>query len=77
LDRARLRIAAVVAAAVRTSLTDAGNAVAGVFGLLPGHELVTGTIDGIGNAVSVVFNALGLTGIPEWLAISGRCCSAR
>ena len=64
-------IAAVVAAAVRTSLTDAGNAVAGVFGLLPGHELVTGTVDGIGNAVSVVFNALGLTGIPEWLADIG------
>ena len=61
-------ILAVVAAAVRTSLTAAGDAVAGVFGLLPGHELVTGTIDGIGNAVSVVFNALGLTGIPEWLA---------
>ena len=64
-------ILAVVAAAVRTSLTAAGDAVAGVFGLLPGHELVTGTIDGIGNAVSVVFNALGLTGIPEWLASVG------
>ena len=64
-------ILAVVAAAVRTSLTEAGDAVAGVFGLLPGHELVTGTIDGIGNAVSVVFNSLGLTGIPEWLADLG------
>jgi hypothetical protein len=64
-------IAAVIAAAARTSLTDAGNAVAGVFGLLPGHELVTGTIDGIGNAVAVVFNALGLTAIPEWLASVG------
>jgi pimeloyl-ACP methyl ester carboxylesterase len=64
-------IASVVAAAIRTSLTDAGNAVAGVFGLLPGHELVSGTIDGIGNAVAVVFNALGLTAIPEWLADAG------
>lgn len=59
---------AVVAAAIRTSLTAAGDAVAGVFGLLPGHELVTGTIDGIGNAVSVIFNSLGLTAIPAWLA---------
>ena len=64
-------ILTVVAAAVRTSLTEAGGAVAGVFGLLPGHELVTGTIDGIGNAVSVIFNSLGLTGIPEWLASVG------
>ena len=64
-------ILAVFAAAVRTSLTEAGDAVAGVFGLLPGHELVTGTIDGIGNAVSVIFNSLGLTGIPEWLARVG------
>ena len=61
-------VLAVAAAAIRTSLTAAGHAVAGVFGLLPGHELVTGTIDGIGNAVSVVFNSLGLTAIPEWLA---------
>ena len=35
-----------------------------------GHELVTGTIDGIGNAVSVIFNSLGLTGIPEWPRVS-------
>jgi hypothetical protein len=61
-------VLAVVAAASRTSLAAAGDAVAGVFGLLPGHELVTGTIDGIGNAVSVIFNSLGLTAIPEWLA---------
>jgi hypothetical protein len=64
-------VLAVFAAAVRTSLASAGDALAGVFGLLPGHELVTGTIDGIGNAVSVIFNSLGLTGIPEWLADVG------
>ena len=64
-------VLAVFAAAVRTSLASAGDALAGVFGLLPGHELVTGTIDGIGNAVSVLFNSLGLTGIPEWLADVG------
>ena len=64
-------VLAVFAAAVMTSLTSTGDAVAGLFGLLPGHELVTGTIDGIGNAVSVVFNSLGLTAIPEWLADVG------
>jgi len=64
-------IAAVIAATLRTSLSEAGDAVAGVFGLLPGHELVSGTIDGVGNAVAVVFNALGLTAIPAWLAEVG------
>jgi hypothetical protein len=64
-------IAAVTAAAARTSLTDAGNTVARAFGLVPGHELVSGTIDGIGDIVSVVFNSVGLTGIPEALARIG------
>jgi hypothetical protein len=64
-------IVAVIAAAVRTSLSDAGDAVAGVFGLLPGHELVSGTIDGIGNAIAVIFSSIGLTGIPEALARAG------
>jgi hypothetical protein len=64
-------IAAVIAAALRTSLSDAGDSVARLFGLLPGHELVTGTIDGIGNAVAVIFNSMGLTGIPQWLADAG------
>ena len=65
-------IVAVIVAALRTSLTDAGDAVAGVFGLLPGHELVSGTIDGVGNAVAVIFNSIGLTAIPEALAAAGR-----
>ena len=64
-------IAAVIVAAVRTSLSEAGDAVAGVFGLLPGHELVSGTIDGVGNAVAVIFNSVGLTWIPEALAAAG------
>jgi len=64
-------IAAVIVAALRTSLSEAGDAVAGVFGLLPGHELVSGTIDGIGNAVAVIFNSMGLTAIPEALAAAG------
>src|SRR4026208_1686164 len=51
--------------------SDAGDSVAGVFGLLPGHELVSGTIDGIGNAVAVIFNAIGWTASPEALAAAG------
>ena len=66
-----LGIVAVIVAALRTSLSEAGDAVAGVFGLLPGHELVSGTIDGVGNAVAVLFNAIGLTAIPEALAAAG------
>jgi pimeloyl-ACP methyl ester carboxylesterase len=64
-------IVAVIVAALRTSLSEAGDAVAGVFGLLPGHELVSGTIDGVGNAVAVLFNSIGLTAIPEALAAAG------
>ena len=64
-------IVALIVAALRTSLTDAGDAVAGVFGLLPGHELVSGTIDGVGNAVAVIFNSIGLTAIPEAIAAAG------
>ncbi len=61
----------MIVAALRTSLSEAGDAVAGVFGLLPGHELVSGTIDGVGNAVAVIFNSIGLTWIPEALAAAG------
>jgi hypothetical protein len=42
-----------------------------VLGLLPGHELVSGPIDGVGNAISVVFNAIGWTAVPEALAFIG------
>ena len=53
----------MIVAALRTSLSEAGDAVAGVFGLLPGHEIVSGTIDGVGNAIAVIFNSIGLTAI--------------
>jgi hypothetical protein len=66
-----LGIAAVLVAALRTSLSEAGDAVAGVFGLLPGHEIVSGTIDGVGSAIAVIFNSIGLTAIPEALAAAG------
>jgi hypothetical protein len=64
-------ILAVAAAIARSDLKRTGDSVAGVFGLLPGHELVSGPIDGFGNAISVVFNAIGWTGVPEALAFIG------
>jgi hypothetical protein len=49
----------------------AGDAVAGVWTLLPGHELVSGTIDGIGGAVRVVLDALGAGGVADALGAIG------
>jgi hypothetical protein len=60
--------AALAAAAWRSSLVMVGDSVAGVFGLLPGHELVSGTIDGIGRALAVIFNAAGWSFVPDQLA---------
>jgi len=64
-------IAALLAAGWRSNLARTGDSVAGVFGLLPGHELVSGTVDGLGNAVSVLVNATGWTAVPEALAGAG------
>jgi hypothetical protein len=64
-------ILAVAAAIARSDLKRTGDSVAGLFGLLPGHELVSGPIDGFGNAISVVFNAIGWTAVPEALAFIG------
>jgi pimeloyl-ACP methyl ester carboxylesterase len=64
-------IGALLVAAVRSDLKGTGESVAGLFGLLPGHEIVSGTVNGVGNAISVVFNAVGWTGVPEWLGAAG------
>jgi pimeloyl-ACP methyl ester carboxylesterase len=64
-------VLAVAAAIVRSDLKRTGDSVAGLFGLLPGHELVSGPINGVGNAISVVFNAIGWTAVPEALAFVG------
>ena len=37
----------------------AGDAVAGVWALLPGHEIVSGSLDGLGGAVRVLLDAVG------------------
>lgn len=44
-----------------------GDAVASVWALLPGHEIVSGSIDGIGRAVAVILGAVGLPSFGDWL----------
>jgi pimeloyl-ACP methyl ester carboxylesterase len=68
-------VAAVVAllvAVVRgVDLAAAGDALAGVWALLPGHQLLSGPIDGVGRAVAVVLGAVGWTGLADALGAIG------
>ena len=64
-------ILAVLAAIARSSLTSTGDAVAGVWSLLPAHELVSGPIDGIGNAIAVLLAAVGRAEVADFLAEVG------
>jgi hypothetical protein len=66
-----LGILAVLAAIARTSLAATGDAVAGVWALLPAHQLVSGPIDGIGNAVAVLLAAIDRPAIADFLADLG------
>ena len=45
-----------------TNAAATGGWVAATFNVLPGHELVSGTIDGVGKAVSIVLSAIGASG---------------
>ncbi len=49
----------------------AGDAVAGVWSLLPGHELVSGPVDGIGSATRVLLSAIGAGGVADALGTVG------
>lgn len=64
-------VVAVLAAAWRSNLAATGDAVAGVFGLLPGHELVSGPIDGIGRAVAVILGAIAWPAAADALGAAG------
>jgi hypothetical protein len=46
-----------------TDAASTGGWVAATFNYLPGHELVSGTIDGVGKAVSIVLSAIGVSGL--------------
>jgi hypothetical protein len=53
------------------SLATAGDNVAAIWSRVPGHELVSGTIDGFGSIVAVVLGAIGLDPVGDWLAWIG------
>ena len=46
-----------------TSAAATGGWIAQTFSLLPGHEFVTGSIDGVGKAISVILTAIGGAGL--------------
>ncbi|MEX1168555.1 MAG: hypothetical protein WEE50_00290 [Chloroflexota bacterium] len=68
-------VAAVVLALIpaltpRVSLADTGNGIAAVWSRVPGHELVSGTIDGFGAVVAIGLGAVGLQPVADgfgWL----------
>lgn len=64
-------ILAVLATIARSSLAATGDAVAGLWGLLPAHQLISGPIDGIGNAVAVLLAAIDRDDIATGLAALG------
>ncbi|MEA2519398.1 MAG: hypothetical protein QOF49_1478, partial [Chloroflexota bacterium] len=66
-----LGIVAVMAAMARAGLTATGDAVAGVWALLPGHELVSAPVNGIGNVVGVLLAAAGRPAIADFLGALG------
>jgi hypothetical protein len=49
------------------SLATTGNSVAGVWARIPGHEVVSGSIDGFGATVALILDSVGLHGISLWL----------
>ena len=66
-----LGLAALVAAAIRSNLGATGDALAGVWALLPAHQLVSGPIDGIGGAIAVVLRAVGRPDVDAALRAAG------
>jgi hypothetical protein len=64
-------LALVIAAITPVDLATTGNAVAALWGRLPGHELVSGPVDGIGGAIAAGLGAIGLDGLAELMAVAG------
>jgi hypothetical protein len=54
---ASVAVLAIAALAGRTTLADAGDGVAGVFGILPGHEIVSGPVEAYGRIVGALAGA--------------------
>jgi hypothetical protein len=53
------------------SLAGAGDGIAAVWSRVPGHELVSGTIDGFGAVVAIGLGSIGLGAVSEWLGWLG------
>jgi hypothetical protein len=69
-------VAAVVLSIVpavtpRLSLAGTGDGIAAVWSRVPGHELVSGTIDGFGAVVAIGLGAIGLQPVNDWLVWLG------
>ena len=54
-----------------TNAAATGDSIARTFSLVPGHELVSGTIDGIGKVVSVLLTAIGGEGLVTQATAAG------
>jgi hypothetical protein len=63
--------ALLIAAVTPVDLATTGDGVAALWGRLPGHELVSGPVDGIGGAIAAGLGAVGLDGLAAWLGEVG------
>lgn len=68
---AAVGLAAALADRTGARLAGAGAGLAGAWALVPGHEVVSGTVDGAGRLVGTVGGALGAGGILDTLAPAG------
>ena len=68
---AALALGLLPGATPEASLAMTGDAVAAVWSKIPGHELVSGSIDGIGATVALVLDSIGLHAVSLWLAWIG------
>jgi hypothetical protein len=53
------------------SLATTGDGIAAVWSRVPGHELVSGTIDGFGAIMALGLKSIGLQPLAEWLGWLG------
>lgn len=68
---AAIVLALVPAVTPDASLAATGHSIAAVWARVPGHELVSGTIDGVGAVVAIGLGAIGLGAIADWFAWAG------
>jgi hypothetical protein len=64
-------LAMVPAVTPEVSLAGAGDGIAAVWSRVPGHEIVSGTIDGLGAVVTIGLGSIGLGAVSDWLGWLG------